>query len=109
MKVTYSGKATTATPAMRMRCATKSAQGRFSTISVLDLLLDEAELHHRERDHDDHEDHRLRRRPAQVGRLHAVVVHLVDEDLRRPRGPALRRRVDHPEGVEERVDDVDDE
>src|SRR5215831_6580631 len=86
-KVTQSGNATTTTPITRTRCATKSPMGRFSTmplpgclISVLDLALDVAELHDRERGHHEHEDHRLRRRAAQVRGLHAVVVHLVDQD-----------------------------
>ncbi len=70
------------------------------------LRLDEAELHHRQRDDDDHQDHRLRRGAAEVGRLHAVVVDLVDQDLGRLPGPALGGRVDDAEGVEEGVDDV---
>src|SRR5262249_10368436 len=36
-------------------------------------------------------------------------VHLVDQDLRRFRGPAIGGGIDDPERVEERVDDVDDE
>src|SRR6188472_2581709 len=88
-KVTYSGKATRITPRMRIAWAKKSNQGRFSTISVLDLLLDETELEHGEQDDDQHEDHRLRGRAAQVGRLHAVVIDLVDQDLRGAGGATL--------------------
>src|SRR6185437_11543602 len=71
--VTHNGKATTTTPRMRIAWATRSATGRFSTMSavvesfifrcrrasILHFPLDEAELDHRERDHDEHEDHRL--------------------------------------------------
>src|SRR6185436_6202989 len=115
-KVTYSGKATITTPRISTRWRRNVRIGRFSTIrirrlfrcpcSVLHLLLDEAELHHRERDDDEHQDHRLRGGAAEVARLHAVVVDLVDEDLGGGGRPALRRGVDHAEGLEERVDDV---
>src|SRR5436309_922235 len=103
------------TPRISTACENTVSQGRFSTMSarpatsVLHLLLDEAELRYRERDHDNHQHHRLRRRAAEVARFDAVVVDLVHEDLRRTGGPALRRGVDHAESVEERVDDVHDE
>src|SRR6185436_17236687 len=92
--VTYSGNEITRMPAISTACDIAVSQGRFSTTLrgdhlVLHLALDVAELHHGERDHDHHQDHRLRRRAAEVGGLHAVVVDLVDEDLRRTRRPAL--------------------
>src|SRR3990172_10795095 len=116
-KVTYSGKATAATPSSSTACVNSVSQGRFSTISsraarrpsVLHRALDEAELDHGERDDDEHQDHRLRRRAAEVGRLDPVVVDLVDEDLGRLPRAALRGGVDHAEGFEEGVNDVHDE
>ena len=60
--------------------------------SVVHLLLDVAELDHRQRDDDDHQHHRLRGRAAEVERLEAVEVHLVDEDRGVLAGPALRWR-----------------
>ena len=45
--------------------------------------------------------------PPRSCRLHAVVVHLVDQDLGRLSRPARGGGVDHAEGLEERVDDVD--
>src|SRR5262245_61996408 len=106
-KVIQSGNAIAATPSSRIACEKNVSQGLFSTILVLHLALDEAELDHRERDDDEHDDHRLGRGAAEVGRLDPVVVDLVDEDVGRLRGPALRGGVDHAEGVEESVDDVD--
>ena len=47
----------------------------------MDLAFDEAELDHGERDHHDHQNHRLRGRAAEVQRLHAVLVDLEHEDL----------------------------
>src|SRR5687768_5891407 len=94
-KVTYSGNVISTMPAISTACDSTFSQGRFSTISILHLALDVAELHHRQGDDDRHQDHRLRRGAAEVGRLYAVVVHLVDQDLRRAPGPALRGGVDH--------------
>src|SRR5688500_20135602 len=92
--VTYSGNEITRMPAISTACDSTVSQGRFSTTMrdhlVLHLALDVAELNHGERDHDHHQDDRLRRRAAEVRRLHAGVVHLVDHDLRRGRRPALR-------------------
>ena len=62
-----------------------------------------------QRDDDDHQDHRLRRRAAEIAAEPAVVVDLVDEGLGRLAGPAAGHGVDDAERVEERVDDVDDE
>src|SRR5512135_2735236 len=83
MNAMYSGNATTTTLAISSAWQKKVSQGRFSIIVgalVLHLALDEAELHHGERNHDDHQDHRLRRRAAQVEALEAVVEHLVHQD-----------------------------
>src|SRR5436190_22014879 len=105
-KVTYRGNEITRMPAISTTCDITVSQGRFSTTMrdhlVLHLALDVAELHHGERDDDHHQDYRLRRGAAKVRRLHAVVIHLVDQDLRRARRPALGGGVDHAEGVEER-------
>src|SRR5687768_14617808 len=91
--VTYSGNEITRMPAISTACDSTVSQGRFSTILVLHLALDVAELHHCERNHDHHQDHGLRRRPAEVRRLDPVVVHLVDQDLGGAGGTALRRGV----------------
>src|SRR5712664_41364 len=94
-------------PAISAACENTVSQGRFSTISVLDLPLDEAELRHGQRDDDHHQHYRLRRGAAKVRRLHTVVVDLVDQDLRCARRAALRDGVDDAESLEERVHDVD--
>src|SRR4051794_30706104 len=65
--------------------------------SVVHLVLDEAELDHRERDHDRHQHHRLRRRAAEVERLEAVEVQLVDEHRGFLARAAFGRRVDDAE------------
>src|SRR5450432_1688542 len=124
-----------ATPSSRMPCETKSSRGRRSTItagrraaprpaapprgaaneesvgvpSVVHFLLDEAELDDGERDDDRHQHHRLRRRATEVERLEAIVVDLVDEDRRVLARASFGRRIDDAEGVEEGVDNVDDE
>src|SRR6202011_3602786 len=72
--------------------------------SVGDLAFDVAELDGGERDHDDHENDRLRRRPAEVAAQAPVRVDLVDQGLGRFGGAAAGHRVDDAEGVEERVD-----
>src|SRR6266404_1755951 len=92
--VTYSGKAITATPRISTTWENTVRPGRFSTMgppSVLHLALDEAELQRRQDDDDAHQDDRLRGRAAEIGGLHAVVIHLVDEDLR-----VLRRAAPAP-------------
>src|SRR3954467_13058456 len=94
-KVMYSGNAITRIPAIRIACENAVSQGRCSTISILHFPLDVAELHHRQSNDDQHQDHRLRGGAAEVGALHAVVVHLVDQDLRGARGTALRGGIDH--------------
>src|SRR5258708_34548238 len=96
-----------ALPALSTAWARTVSTGRFSTMLILDLALDEAELGDGKRDHDQHEDHRLRRRAAEIPRLDAVVVDLIDEDLGRAGGPALRGRIAHPERAEERIEQVD--
>jgi hypothetical protein len=73
------------------------ARPRRASPSVVHLLLDEAELDDGERDDDRHQHHRLRRRAAEVERLEAVVVDLVDEDPRCPCPAAFRRCVDDAE------------
>src|SRR5687768_12437219 len=104
MKVTNTGNAITKTPSRRIACARKVPKGRRSIMSILHPFLDVAELHHGQRDHDRHQDHRLRRGAPEVQRLHAVVVHLVDQDRGVLAGPALRGGIDDREGVEEGVD-----
>ena len=50
------------------------------------LALDEAELNERERDDDGHQHDRLHRRAAEIERLEAVLVNLVDQDRGRGAG-----------------------
>jgi len=68
---------------------------------------DKAELDRGQRDDNRHQDHRLRRRAAEIEADDAVVPHLVNEDLGRFGRPALGHVVDDAEGVEEGVDDID--
>src|SRR5256885_10024243 len=71
--------------------------------------LDKAELDRGQPDDDRHQYDGLRRRAAEIEPDHAVVPDLVDKDFGRLGGAALRHVMDDPEGVEERVDDIDDE
>src|SRR5690348_1351230 len=100
-KVIHTGKAMTSTPSSTMRWLNAVSQGRFSTMSVWPSVvhpaLDEAELHDGQQDHDDHQDHRLGRRAAEVLATEAVVPHLVDQDVGRLPRPALGQRGDHTE------------
>src|ERR1700681_1174707 len=100
-----------ATPAISTRWLTIDPSGRFSTMtrSVLDLALDEAELGDRERDDNRHQDHRLRGGAAEVERLHAVLIDLEHEDGGGLHRTAVGRGIADREGVEKRVDDVDDQ
>ncbi|KZS01422.1 Uncharacterized protein APZ42_001930, partial [Daphnia magna] len=75
--------------------------------SVLDFFLDKTELHHRQRHHDQHQDHRLRGRAAHVQRLEAVVVNLVNQNGRVFAGTALGGGVDDAEGVKKGINHVD--
>src|SRR5262245_45372064 len=114
MKVMYTGNITISTPSTSVRCEIAVAMGRFSIIwggvrLVVNPLLDVAELDDRERHQDAHQHHRLRGRGAEVERLEAVEVHLVDEDRRVLARAAPRGRIDDREGLDEDVDDVDDE
>src|SRR5215472_16909744 len=74
---------------------------------VMHPPLDKAELDRGQRNDDRHQDHRLRRRAAEIKADDAVVPDLVDEDLGRPSRTALGYVVDDPDGVEEGIDDVD--
>ena len=65
--------------------------------------LDQAELDGGERHDDDHEDHRLGRRAAEIERHLAVVIDLVDQDLRRLSGAAGGYGMNDAEGVEVRL------
>ena len=75
----------------------------------MNLLLDVAKLERGQRHHDHHQDHRLRRRAAEIGADLAVLKHLVDQRLRGAVGAAAGRGVDDAERVEEHVGDVDDD
>src|SRR6266581_9242411 len=75
----------------------------------MNSALDKAELDRGQPDDDRHQYDGLRRRAAEIEPDHAVVPDLVDEDLGRLGGAALRHVMDDPEGVEKRIDDVDDE
>lgn len=66
---------------------------RSWSLLVPHAALDVAELEHGEGDHDQHQDHRLRRGAAEVEAFDAVAVDLVDQDLGRARaGPPESRR-----------------
>ena len=65
-----------------------------------------AELHDGERNHDQHQDHRLRGRSAEIERLHPGLVDLEHQDLRRLAGAALGRGIDNRKCVEKRIDHV---
>ena len=68
------------------------------------LLFHVAELDGGERDHDDHQDDRLRGGIAEQQVDEAVVVDLVDQRLGRLAGAAAGDRMDDAERVEEGVD-----
>src|SRR5438094_7342978 len=87
--------------------STRARTAGAATTLIRHLLLGVLELQHRQADDHDHEDHRLRGRRAEVEPDEAVVPQLVDHDLRRAAGAALRHRVDDAERVEEGEDHVD--
>src|SRR5450759_3412040 len=105
-KAMYSGNATTAMLAISSAWQRKVSQGRFSIMSVLHLAFDIAELHHGKADDDRHQDHRLRRGPAPVQALEAIVEHLVHQGRGRSGRYALRGCVEDAKGVEKGVHQV---
>src|SRR5262249_57148386 len=93
-------------PPARPRSALSTS--RIAT-SIRHLALDEAKLQTGERDHHQHQDHRLGRRAAEVAAQTTVEEHLVDQGFGGLGRAAAGGGIDDTEGVEEHVDDVDDE
>src|SRR5437868_13724100 len=82
-KVTQIGKAISPTPSSSTTWAKMVRKGRFSIIvaaSVVHAPLDEAELDEGEDHEHGHQDHRLRRRAAEVAAAETVVVELEHQD-----------------------------
>src|SRR5437588_6782863 len=82
-----------------------------ATSLVVHPALDDLELDHRQREHEDEEDHRLRARVAELEVLEGVQVDAVDERARRVDRPASGQQVDLGEGLQhrDRVDDQQEE
>src|SRR5262245_52907551 len=67
----------------RLKMGVRSTTG----LAVVDAALDEAELHHGQQDHQQHQDDALRRRTGVVEPFEPVEIDLVDHQLRRPVRP----------------------
>src|SRR5690625_4282496 len=102
----------TNTPAIRMSGLNKSNQGRRSTIgisSVIDPPVYIAKLKDRQSNHDEHENHGLSRRRAQVKALETCVIHLVYEDGGTRTWSTLGHQINDGKGIKKGVDHIDDQ
>src|SRR5437667_3600846 len=105
----YSGTHTSSAPAIRIAWQIVSRMGARSTMRsdpVIDLVVEIAELQQRADQCERHQQHRLRRRGAEVEIDETVDVDLVDQDVGRDGRPAVGDGIAYGKASEEAVDGV---
>ena len=83
--------------------------GGHHVLLILHALFDKAELENGQRHDHDHQYHRLRCRSAQIKRLEAIVINLVNQNGCVLARPALRGGIDNAESVEKGINHVHDQ